>query len=272
MPDLPVSSPSHILFSGIVHVFNEAEHLARCLESLAFCDQLIVIDFGSTDGSTDVAHTAGAEVHGHDLVAIPDAIRGWSASFARHNWLIFLDPDEVFPCEAEAAVTNLIVADPALGSAALPWQFYFRGRALLTTVWGRERVKRVVVHKDRVQLASPLFAGIQTKEPYTAATLPHKPEYTIAHYWANSYRELSAKHRRYIPLEGERRWQKGERFTWGGWALKTTQSLKRSLFDCHGLSGGVDGILLSLFHAWYTAAGLLSLRCYQRSRERQAHG
>ena len=41
--------------SGVVICFNEADRIGRCLESLAFCDEIVVVDSGSTDGTRDVA-------------------------------------------------------------------------------------------------------------------------------------------------------------------------------------------------------------------------
>ena len=63
----------------LVLTHNEAPRLARCLESLrAVCDELLVVDSGSTDGTVEVAREHGAEVH----------VREWPGRAAQTNWAL----------------------------------------------------------------------------------------------------------------------------------------------------------------------------------------
>ncbi|MGH7293222.1 MAG: glycosyltransferase, partial [Myxococcota bacterium] len=41
--------------SGVVICLNEADRIGRCLESLAFCDEIVVVDSGSSDGTREIA-------------------------------------------------------------------------------------------------------------------------------------------------------------------------------------------------------------------------
>ena len=52
--------------SAIVITKNEAANIADCLDSLAFCDERIVVDCGSTDATVGIAHQKGARVEFHD--------------------------------------------------------------------------------------------------------------------------------------------------------------------------------------------------------------
>ena len=49
--------------SVIVITKNEAANIADCLASVAFADEIIVLDSGSTDGTVELARHAGAQVH-----------------------------------------------------------------------------------------------------------------------------------------------------------------------------------------------------------------
>ncbi|NOZ71576.1 MAG: glycosyltransferase [Chloroflexi bacterium] len=267
--DLPTNESS-VQFTGIVVTYNEARRLRECLNSLAFCDQLIVVDLGSTDSSVEIAKEYGAEIFQHDRVQVVEDIHEKAASWASHDWIIFLDPDEVLPQGIERDLERLIANHPCLGVVDVPWQFYFKGKPVLSTVWGQSfKYKAAVRHRERVMFSTKVHRGYTLRPGYERIKLPRKTEgYYIKHYWVDSFSQMFAKHWRYIQREGEARYQSGERFWWRRWVRETWQALRQNLFDYGGLKGGFTGIFLSFFYAWYINMSLLSLWRYQRSIEK----
>ncbi|HEY2074117.1 MAG TPA: glycosyltransferase, partial [Gaiellaceae bacterium] len=73
---------------------NEGHLLGPCLDSIAFCDEIIVVDLESNDDTVAVAEAHGARVVRHPLVPIAEAARVTVAPQARHDWLLVVDPDE----------------------------------------------------------------------------------------------------------------------------------------------------------------------------------
>lgn len=79
--------------SACVIAKDEADRIAPCLESLGFCDEIVVLDSGSTDATVAVARAHGARVLETDWP-------GWVAqknravAAARHDWVLSLDADE----------------------------------------------------------------------------------------------------------------------------------------------------------------------------------
>ncbi len=51
--------------SACIITLNEADNIAACLESLAFCDEIVVVDSGSTDATCELARGCGARVVEH---------------------------------------------------------------------------------------------------------------------------------------------------------------------------------------------------------------
>ena len=244
--------------------YNEARHLPACLKSLTFCEQLLFIDLGSIDDSVEIAKHYGAEVIHHARVPIVEEIRDEVLRYARNDWIILADPDEVFPSHAVDQLRLMIDQDPKLGSISIPWQFYFKKRPLHYTIWGMKKTKEAVVHKKRNRFHPNVHRGIQLLQGYNRVILPRKPEYMIIHYWLDSYHQLLEKHWRYIKGEGASRYRVGERFSWRRWAIETIAAFKRNLFDYEGIRGGLLGVFLSGFYSWYVAMSLLSLRGYQK--------
>ena len=250
--------------TGIVVTFNEARRLRDCLRSLRFCEQIIVADLGSDDASLEIAKECGAEILHHERVPIVEPVRQELTGRARNDWLIFLDPDEVFPVEAEAEVRELIKRLPDLAVIDIGSQFYFRGKPLRCTYWGTIHEKSIVCHRRRTEFPSLVHRPLTPLPGYERVMLSSHAAHRIQHYWVDSYRQLFEKHRRYLRHEGEARYARGERFTWRRCAGSFLRTLKMNLFTYHGWRGGGVGVFLSAFHAWYVGMGLLSLRRYER--------
>ena len=258
------SDPLPIPFTAIVVTYNEETHLRDCLKSLSFCEKQIIIDLGSSDSSIKIAKQFGAEVIHHKRVPIVERILEESKQFAETDWIIFLDPDEIFPPNIEAHLQSMISGNSNIGLIKIPWRFYFKGNPVTCTVWGLEKAKGVVVHKDRMKFNPTVHQGYDLLLGYRMETLKCRPRCFIKHYWADSYRHLFKKHWRYIKHEGEARHIAGQRFSWTKYVMETLVTLKYNLIDYGGISGGGIGVFLSFFYTWYINMSLLSLYCYQK--------
>jgi glycosyltransferase involved in cell wall biosynthesis len=259
-----------IQFTGIVVTYNEERQLQECLESLDFCQELIVIDLRSVDRSVEIAQEYGAKVIQHDRVPVVEMIRKKAVSYARNDWIVFLDPDEVLPDDIEDKLRLLIEQDPRIGVIRIPWQFYFMGKPLYVTRWGTQKVKGVVRHRRRNEFNPKVHRGMRLLNGFTGATVSRNSRFFIKHYWVESYREMFEKHWRYIKEEGKARYESGERFKLYNWLRTTLAVLKQDLIDYKGLKGGFKGVFLSFFYAWYVNMSFLSLWRYQsRLRARQ---
>ena len=82
--------------SVVVITKDEEINIRRCVEALAWCDDVVVIDDHSTDDTTRLAVECGARVltHGFESFATQ---RNWALEHAglRHAWALLLDADEV---------------------------------------------------------------------------------------------------------------------------------------------------------------------------------
>ncbi len=74
-------------------VLNEIENLKRSLPSLAFCDEIVIVDSGSTDGSLEYAQSLGCKVYQRDFDRFGSQ-KSFAVSQATHDWVFNLDADE----------------------------------------------------------------------------------------------------------------------------------------------------------------------------------
>jgi glycosyltransferase involved in cell wall biosynthesis len=254
-----------IPFTAIVVTYNEEARLRDCLESLSFCDQLVVVDLGSEDRSVEIAESCGAEVFHHERVPVVEHIRQDALKYARNEWIVFLDPDEVFNPELAVRAVERIEKMDRVGRVRLPWKFYFKGEPLQGTHWGGKKHKGILIHRERCRISEDVHRGIEVKETYQSVQVTwDDTEHHIRHYWMDSYSQLFEKHLRYVQQEGKSRFNQGTRFPgFARWGWMILRAFKRSYIDHGGWREGLRGLFLSLFWTWYQAASLLSLKRYQ---------
>ncbi len=98
-----MDDPGRSRISATIITFNEADRIGACLASLAFCDEIVVVDSGSTDATRELAEAAGARV----LVRPFDGFRSqkqFAVEQARHDWILSLDADEWLDARLSEAI------------------------------------------------------------------------------------------------------------------------------------------------------------------------
>lgn len=246
--------------SAIVTGRDEAHELARCLPTLAFCDEILVIDLESTDATREVAEAHGARVVSHPLVPIAEWARIDVAPQARHDWLLLTDPDEEIPAALADEVSALLpeIAD----DVAIVWapiRFHFGRRPLTGTVWGGENRRRFLVRRSGVELGRTLFGGTRLRDGYRALELPYRPETAIRHHWVAGYRDWLRKHRRYLALDREQRAGSGHVTGMRAVTVTPWRAFYDSLVTKRGYRDGATGLALSALWAAYSTASEVAL-------------
>ncbi len=246
--------------SALVTSRNEARLLGRCLDAIAFCDELIVIDVESTDDTAAVAELHGAQVIRHPYVPIAEAARVTVAPQARHDWLLVVDPDEEVPGALADELARLLpaVADDVAAVDA-PRQYYFAGRPLRGTVWGGPNKRRLLVRRSAVTLTPAIWGGMTIRPGYRVLELPFSAETAIVHRWAETFRELAERHRRYLELEPADRAAAGEITGYRAVLAMPWRSFHQSFVADKGYLDGLTGLRLSLFWAVFRTRGELAL-------------
>lgn len=251
--------------SVIVVTFNEETRLESCLQSLKRFEDVVVVDIGSTDRSTEIAQAMSLPVIRHPWVPIGEMVLPGLMPRMQNDWIMRVDPDEVVPSALIEDLLQLEV-EQQYGVISVPYQYYFLNRRLDTTIWGGVRPVPRVIHRARVSVTSEVHRTLNCKPGYETFILPSRLGNAVQHYWVDGYRQLFAKHERYIRMEGESRHNHGYRFAWKSLVQVPWESFKYSFIECSGWRGGWSGWFLSTFIAFYEARAWLSLRRYETQK------
>lgn len=111
--------------SAVVTTFNNAATLDACLASLAFCDELVVLDSNSTDATADIAARHGSRWFVEPFKGY--ALQKQSAiDKAAHDWVLLLDADEVITPAASVTIRDALDTADVAGFrlARREWLFW----------------------------------------------------------------------------------------------------------------------------------------------------
>ena len=260
-----MSQSSKQTIAGVVLCLNEAENLPRALASLAWCDEVLVVDSGSTDGSQEIAMGCGARVleHRQQGQFLITAQRNWALNQGGllSNWVLFLDADEEICGRCKEEIQKAVQHPAAADGYELTPRYWFLGRWLKYTQgypnWHPRLLKRGVLHFEGGVWESFSAAGSISRihEPYE-------------HYaFSKGIDDWLERHRRYADWEAERieavlagggvqalgtqRWKQLRLVMARSWPLRPVFRFTQKYVLQGGFLEGWQGLLFALLMAGY---------------------
>ena len=133
--------------TALIHTSNDALRLGRALDSLRACDQVIVVDHGSSDNTEKVARDHGANFK----QGIPGVDRGAYAVDASHDWILCLSANESLSEPLEAALFDWKSKDHEDAAG-----FNVRVREESHNGWKNQAVETRLVNRKRINWTGDL--------------------------------------------------------------------------------------------------------------------
>jgi len=218
---------------------------------------------GSIDQSVEISSHFASKILNIPQTDIVEKIWSQIVKEAKNDWIILIDPDEIFPTAIFPELEKIIETHPDVALISIPWKYYFLGKPLDSTHWGRDNYKARIFNRQHVEFTGIIFEGIKIKQGYLLYTFPFESRFVLQHFWINSIEQLFKKHWRYIRNAGEAKYIKGEKFSVKKQIVQSVKALREDLIDYCGIKDGWRGIFLSFFHAWFTFMCHSSLLYYQ---------
>ncbi|MEW6517487.1 MAG: glycosyltransferase family 2 protein [candidate division FCPU426 bacterium] len=238
--------------SAVVHTYNEERNLPDCLASLAFCDEIVVVDNESTDRTVELARAAGARVavfsgrHGY-----PEPARVFGLAQLTQDWVLIVDADERVTPELRDELRRLDSDPGACDGYWVPIRNYHFGRWLRHGGLYPDLHLRFFRRGKGGYPEVGLHRGVAVDGPQGNLTgdLLHFSYRNLAHYFG--------KFNAYTDAEAERIVAQGRRP--GGYDLLLKpwhRWLKAYVFKA-GFRDGLAGFLFHAFSAAYVFASEL---------------
>jgi glycosyltransferase involved in cell wall biosynthesis len=242
-PQLGAQKQAPRLTVGVI-ALNEERHIGDCLKSVAFADELIVIDGASTDRTAEIARAHGAIVH-----AYPDwkgfgVQRNRLLQHATGDYVLFIDADERVTPELRADV-DAVVRSGAAGVWTVRWRVVAFGREL-RFFQGQSPIRRLFRRDQIVEFTGVVHESAVLRDPAMPVRELRGP---LLHYSRETIHGSLRKLTQYAMLGAAKRQAAGKRggVCLGG-AVATALFVRLYFFKGAFLHGGA-GFLFCFFIA-----------------------
>ncbi|HEY3488734.1 MAG TPA: glycosyltransferase family 2 protein [Candidatus Deferrimicrobiaceae bacterium] len=240
-------------FSAVLIALNEAGRLAACLESLAFADEIVVVDSGSTDATSEIARAHGARV-----VQIP--WRGFgpqkqaAVDAASHDFVLNVDCDERVTPTLAAEIRGLLDSAPSFAAWSVPRRTFLGEKEIRHCGWYPDRTVRFF-DRRRARFSDDLVHERVIVEGATGALanpLIHKSFKGLA--------DLLVKLNRYSDLSALQMHGRGRRCGFLDLLLRPPFAFFKTFVLRRGFLDGVEGFVVSCSTAMLSFAKYVKLR------------
>ena len=223
---------------------NEASHVAAALESVAWADERIVVDSGSTDETVALARPLADRVELRPWQGYAEQ-KNYAASIATHDWILALDADERVTGPLADEIRGLLAADPARAGYRIPRVTYYLGRWIRSTDWWPDWQLRLYDRR----------AGRWTRvHVHESVRIPGPPGHLHGELLHYPYRDISDHLQtidRYTTLAAAELHARGRRS--GALRLVTHPALAflRNYMLRGGFRQGTTGLTVSMINSYY---------------------
>ena len=230
--------------SVVILAKNEADRVPAALASVAFADDVVVADTGSSDATQEAVRLAGARF-------VPIGWDGFVGSrnralaLARHDWVLVLDADERVTEALRGEILSILEADdPEVAGYRMPRLSYFLDRPIRHGSWYPDLKLRLGRRSSGLRAeGGRVHEALAVDGPVGRLASP------LVHY---PYRDLSdavRKASRYAQLGAEDRYDRGARGSAAGLFLRPAFEFVRCLVLKRGFLDGAVGWSVAFLHA-----------------------
>jgi len=224
--------------------FNEVTRVEDAIRSVAWADEILVLDSGSTDGTIDLARRLATRVEVTDWPGYA-AQKNRAATLARHDWILSIDADERVGPELAAALDTWKRSDPSAAGYRCARVSKYLGRWIRTTDWYPDWQLRLYDRRRARWTERRVHESVQADGPVGRLTgeLQHLP-----------YRDVSdhlQRIDRYTTLAAADMKARGSRASYMALAMQPFAAFLRNYLLRRGILDGRVGLAVSLLNSYY---------------------
>lgn len=239
--------------SATIITLNEEENIAEALESLAWADEIIVVDSESTDRTVEIALRFTEKVITQKWLGYA-AQKNFATRQATHDWVFNLDADERLSAELQSQIATLKTAEsPDVAAFEMPRKVYYLGRWIQHSGWYPDYKIRLY---DRTR---GQWVGKYVHESVKVDGQVRRLDGDILHYTVRSASEHHQRLDRYTTLAAQEAFEKGRRASFAAMMFAPFATFIKSYFLKLGFLDGIQGVAIAYFAGHYVFSKNLKL-------------
>ena len=249
MDDGQISSGSNPTVSAIIVCYNEEENIGRCLNSLRWCDEIVVVDSFSTDRTLEICRQFTNIIIQREWAGYRDQ-KAFAHSKATKDWVLMIDSDEEVPPELRNEIREqLAVAGTLYFGFLIPRLVFYLNRWWRRGGWYPDYGVRLF-RRDRAR-----WGGTEPHDKIIVEGPVRRLRNPLHHF---SYRNIDdhiERINRFTSISSMELRSRGERWRLTDALLRPAVRFCRSYFLKRGFMEGFAG-----FHVAVTAAMYVFLK------------
>jgi glycosyltransferase involved in cell wall biosynthesis len=223
---------------------NEAADLGAALASVAWADEIVVVDSQSTDETVAIARQYTERVVVHEWLGHIEQ-KNYAASLASHDWILSLDADERVTPALAAEIRSALASVPVHSAFRVPRITWHLGRWVRSTDWYPDFQDRLY---DRRQAR---WTGQYVHESLTNAGSSGQLRGEIQHYAYRNIADHLETIDRYTTLAARQMHEGGRRAGLLQLTAHPPLAFLRNYIVRGGIRDGVPGLIISSMNAYY---------------------
>jgi glycosyltransferase involved in cell wall biosynthesis len=248
--------------TAAIITYNEEHRIERCLMSLDWVDEIVIIDSFSTDRTVDICKRYTQKVFQHAWPNNYAEQKTRSHEHASHDWILFIDADEVVTRSLRDEIIALFKAGPVADAFGIPRREYFGGKWIKAGGW-YPQYKTILYRKSMGEWVNPIHEKFVTRGTTEYLLNP------ILHDGYGNFKTFMDKFNVYSSLEAERTFQEGRRtkFSLLKALFKPLERFYGRFIRHRGYKDGMHGFYMAAVIAFNYF--LVELKYYERLYEKQ---
>ncbi len=248
--------------SVVIITRNEEANIGRCLDSVRFADEWIVIDSQSTDATCEIAQEKGARVCECDWEGYGPAKREGVAR-AEGEWVLALDADEVVSAPLAAQIRQVVNGTEGPVGYRFPRKTHFLSRWILHCGWYPDYQLRLF-RRDRGNFTDDVvheYVEVDGEVGMLTGDLLHYSDPNLEHYLE--------KFNRYTTIGAQEAFAAGRRASTSDIVVRPVVSFLKHYVSKQGFRDGMEGFILSALSSMAVLVKYSKLRhlAYRKRQE-----
>lgn len=232
--------------SAIVTTLNEEQHIAECIESLLWCDEILVVDSFSTDRTPEIARRY-EKVHFHQRTYFGSAAqKNWAMDQVRNEWILIFDADERCTPALQKEIQELLASGATHDAYTIKRRVYFMNRVIRFSGWQHDRVVRLVRRGTARYPNRRVHADMITRGP--APVLRN----SMTHYMTDSFDEYARRIEKYSFWGAAQNWKEGRKAGFTQIFGRSIWRFLRTYVFQLGILDGMHGLVFCMLQAYGT--------------------
>lgn len=230
--------------TATIITYNEERNIARAMESLRCCDEIVVVDSGSSDRTSEIAARLGARVIESSWGGYARQ-KNYAAECASNDWILSIDADEALSEALEGEIWQIRKNSPGYDAYTMPRLAQYLGKWILHSGWYPDRKVRLY-HRTKAS-----WVGEYVHESVMVRGRIGHLQSDLLHFTCHSLSEHLKTMDRYTTLAAEQVVSQGKRVGYGKLLFDPLWTFWNTFVFKQGFLDGPEGLAIAWMAALY---------------------